>query len=122
VSLAKTIFAARPLKAAKVCFTICQNKALTHHMPRHQKSLLVFRHDLRQFDNTDFRIFNPWLRQRKFDVDCAYIKRWLPEPRSFPAAVIHYWHKNPQPGDYSAPIVDHALRSQRTKALFRSRH
>jgi hypothetical protein len=45
VGLAKTIFAARPLKADKVCFTICQNKALTHHMPRHQKSLLVFRRD-----------------------------------------------------------------------------
>jgi hypothetical protein len=45
MGLAKTIFAARPLKAAKVCFTICQNKALTHHMPRYQKSLLVFRRD-----------------------------------------------------------------------------
>lgn len=67
-----------------------------------------------------FRLFNPWLQQRKFDADCLYIKQWLPELRPFPAAVIHDWHRQPQPGDYPAPIIDHTLRSRQTKALFQS--
>jgi len=69
-----------------------------------------------------FRIFNPWLQQQKFDTDCIYIKHWLPELRPFPAAVIHRWYRQAQPGDYPAPIVDHAQRSQQTKALFRHIH
>jgi hypothetical protein len=66
------------------CQTSKGSQGLLHYLPKqsidsshagYQKSLLVFRRDLRQFDNADFRIFNPWLRQRKFDADCAYIKR-----------------------------------------------
>lgn len=66
-----------------------------------------------------FRIFNPWLQQKKFDPECVYIKRWLPELRSYAEAVIHNWHKQPLVGDYPPPIVAHGMRSQQTKTLFR---
>jgi deoxyribodipyrimidine photo-lyase len=65
-----------------------------------------------------FRIFNPWLQQQKFDADCSYIKRWLPELQQLSAKEIHQWHKMPQAYDYPPPIVDHALQSQQAKTLF----
>lgn len=65
-----------------------------------------------------FRIFNPWLQQKKFDADCLYIKQWIPELRPYSAAVIHNWHKQPLACDYPAPMVEHGLRNQQTKALF----
>lgn len=67
-----------------------------------------------------FRIFNPWLQQKKFDADCVYIKHWLPELRPFPAAAIHQWQKKTQACDYPPPIVDHGVQSQVIKNLFRS--
>lgn len=67
-----------------------------------------------------FRIFSPWLQQQKFDADCVYIKHWLPELRPFSAAIIHQWHKRPQPCGYPPPIVDHALPSRHAKALFQA--
>ena len=66
-----------------------------------------------------FRIFNPWLQQKKFDADCDYIKRWLPELNSVSAAIIHAWHDQKAPiPDYPMPIVDHRVRSQETMSLF----
>ena len=65
-----------------------------------------------------FRIFNPWLQQKKFDADCLYIKRWLPELESYSAAIIHNWYKTKLVSAYPAPIVDHSVRSRQTKALF----
>ncbi len=67
-----------------------------------------------------FRIFNPCLQQQKFDADCVYVKRWLPELRAFPPTIIHQWHKKPQTCDYPSPIVNHALQSQYAKALFQA--
>ena len=26
-----------------------------------------------------FRIFNPWRQQERFDSNCDYIKKWIPE-------------------------------------------
>jgi deoxyribodipyrimidine photo-lyase len=40
-----------------------------------------------------FRVFNPTEQQKKFDPDCAYIKKWVPEFRD---------------PSYPKPIVDHA--------------
>ena len=36
-----------------------------------------------------FRIFNPWRQQERFDSDCKYIKKWLPELKNIPAKKIH---------------------------------
>lgn len=66
-----------------------------------------------------FRIFNPWLQQKKFDADCVYIKHWVPELRDFSPKTIHQWYLNPLAGDYPPPIVDHALQSSLAKKLFK---
>lgn len=65
-----------------------------------------------------FRIFNPWLQQKKFDPDCAYIKHWVPELNSYAPARIHNWFNQPLAGDYPPPMVEHGLRSQLAKTLF----
>lgn len=52
-----------------------------------------------------FRVFNPWLQQKKFDPECRYIKLWVPELRPFAPAQIH----NPKSNYstiYPAPLVD----------------
>ena len=67
-----------------------------------------------------FRVFNPWSQQRRFDPDCRYIHRWLPELKPFPAAVIHQWDKKQVEGDYPSPIVDHTRESRIAKERFKN--
>ena len=57
-----------------------------------------------------FRIFNPWNQQKKFDPDCVYIKKWIPELQQFSPKAIHAWQdEKSRDGykDYPAPMVDH---------------
>ncbi|WP_409525836.1 deoxyribodipyrimidine photo-lyase [Nitrincola sp. MINF-07-Sa-05] len=61
-----------------------------------------------------FRIFNPQRQSERFDPDAAFIKNWLPELASLPAAKCHLpgaGHSLGRP----APIVDY--RSARQSAL-----
>ena len=57
------------------------------------------------------RIFNPWLQQKKFDPQCTYIKRFVPELVHMPPKSIHELYKNSRQVerklDYPRPIVDH---------------
>jgi len=65
-----------------------------------------------------FRIFNPWLQSEKFDADCTYIKKWLPELENVANEDIHQWYKLYKKNkfvDYPAPIVDY--KKQRDKAI-----
>lgn len=66
-----------------------------------------------------FRIFNPWLQQQKFDPECRYIYRWLPELAGVPIDQIHNWYRH-QPGQvgYPAPIVEHSTESAIAKTRF----
>jgi deoxyribodipyrimidine photo-lyase len=36
-----------------------------------------------------FRIFNPYTQARRYDPEGRYIKRWVPELRAVPSAVLH---------------------------------
>lgn len=66
-----------------------------------------------------FRVFNPWIQQKKFDPDCAYVKAWIPELRDVPAAAIHAWHKAQDAGaSYPAPMLEHAREAEASKAMF----
>ena len=38
-----------------------------------------------------FRIFNPWLQSKKFDENCKYIKKWVPELSEVKNNDIHKW-------------------------------
>lgn len=57
-----------------------------------------------------FRIFNPWAQQQKFDPDCRYIKRWIPELAPETPQTIHNWFhsKRGSKSSYPDPILDHA--------------
>jgi len=39
-----------------------------------------------------FRIFNPWRQSEKFDINCDYIKKWVPELVDVPSQDIHKWY------------------------------
>lgn len=68
-----------------------------------------------------FRIFNPWLQQQKFDADCLYIKRWIPELSTIPNNTIHALYKNINQlmTNYPDPIIDHSIESQIAKLLYK---
>lgn len=66
-----------------------------------------------------FRIFNPWLQQKKFDPDAIYIHRWVPELRNLSAGEIHnLWKRRPANLKYPVPIVDHATESAKAKQYY----
>lgn len=67
-----------------------------------------------------FRIFNPWLQQEKFDPQCEYIKRWVPELQDLPPKAIHKWFKQ-QDGftKYPAPMVDHSTEAATAKSMYK---
>ncbi|VVB99946.1 FAD binding domain of DNA photolyase [uncultured archaeon] len=66
-----------------------------------------------------FRIFNPWLQQRKFDPSCEYIKRWVPELSGLSAHRIHSLEKEEPPAGYPRRMVEHAREAAVAKAAFR---
>ena len=66
-----------------------------------------------------FRIFNPWLQQEKFDPNCNYIKKWIPELESLQPNEIHSLWKKPKETSYPRPIVDHKIESAKTKEIFK---
>jgi deoxyribodipyrimidine photo-lyase len=68
-----------------------------------------------------FRIFNPWLQQKKFDRDCSYIKKWIPELRDYDNKIIHNYFKDNSPHIESYPksIVDHTQESKLAKKWYR---
>jgi len=54
------------------------------------------------------RIFNPWLQSEKFDPDCEYIKKWIPELADVSNKDIHNWFKSDvDVYGYPKPIVDY---------------
>jgi len=67
-----------------------------------------------------FRIFNPWLQQKKYDPDCQYIKNWIPELSDFSCNEIHYWYKQSKPkSSYPLPLLEHSEEVIITKELFK---
>jgi deoxyribodipyrimidine photo-lyase len=73
-----------------------------------------------------FRIFNPWSQQEKFDPDCIYIKKWLPELKDVPNKDIHNWYK-PEIHKkyldsgikYYEPMLDHDEERKETIKLYK---
>jgi deoxyribodipyrimidine photo-lyase len=69
-----------------------------------------------------FRIFNPWKQQQRYDLDCEYIKKWIPALRSLPPKDIHDLEKQRErkPGSYPEPIVNHRIASAAAESMFAS--
>lgn len=65
------------------------------------------------------RIFNPWLQQKRFDADAAYIKQWVSELAKEDRQNIHAWHsvssREAKRIGYPVPIVHHE--KERARAL-----
>ena len=56
-----------------------------------------------------FRIFSPILQLAKFDKDCLYVKKWVPELKDVDKKIILKWEKdyNKYPDiKYYKPMVD----------------
>ncbi|MHA2314256.1 MAG: cryptochrome/photolyase family protein [Candidatus Hermodarchaeia archaeon] len=68
-----------------------------------------------------FRIFNPWRQQEKYDSNCEYIKKWIPELSQVEPKMIHRWFEPTELDsqlNYPKPLVDHKLESQYSKEHF----
>ena len=63
-----------------------------------------------------FRIFNPLLQSKKFDVDCLYIKKWVPELKNVDSKKIHSLSFSGV--DYLVPVVDYKKSVLRAKDEF----
>ena len=68
-----------------------------------------------------FRIFNPWRQQERFDVNCDYIKKWVPELEKIEPKIIHnLWKEFPKKLKYPKPILIHKIEAEKTKQIFKS--
>jgi deoxyribodipyrimidine photo-lyase len=70
-----------------------------------------------------FRIFNPWNQQKKFDLHCTYIKKWIPELVDVQPQTIHQWYlvkHHLATIMYPAPIIEHDIEAKHTLALYRN--
>jgi len=65
-----------------------------------------------------FRIFNPWRQLERFDPDCEYIKKWIPELRSCTAKEIKDLEKGIGLDGYVGLIVDHKVAVVKTKEMY----
>lgn len=67
-------------------------------------------------DPKPLRIFNPMLQSQRFDPNCEYIKKYIPELREYKAEQIH----NPLKYNlwYAKPIVDHFVNSKKAKEIY----
>ena len=69
-----------------------------------------------------FRIFNPWLQQKKFDSECRYIKKWITELQGLAPGLIHNLHRDASAAasGYPAPCVDHQEEKAAAEELYES--
>lgn len=67
-----------------------------------------------------FRIFNPWLQQKRYDPQAEYIRTWVPELQAVPLEMIHTWAESSRlyPDVYTAPICDHSIESAIAKDMY----
>lgn len=56
-----------------------------------------------------YRIFNPWTQSMKYDPDCEFIKKWIPELKNVDNKHIHKWNKycNNYDIKYPNPCLNH---------------
>lgn len=68
-----------------------------------------------------FRIFNPWLQQAKFDPECTYIKKWVPELKNYSSKDIHnlYKENSPKIPGYPQPMVEHKKEAAEAIAAYK---
>lgn len=66
-----------------------------------------------------FRIFNPWIQGKKFDPECIYIKKWVPELRQYSIKEIQNLEKGGVLPEYPRQIVIHSEAKKHAEQMFR---
>ena len=66
------------------------------------------------------RVFNPWLQSKKYDKECIYIKKWVPELQSIPNKIVHELYLHVDSHIYHKPIVDHSVNTGEYKRKLKS--
>ncbi len=69
-----------------------------------------------------FRVFNPWNQSLKFDPECLYIKKWVPELISIDPKRIHKWYLEEGISKYPSAMLDHAVESKKQLSLTKKCH
>lgn len=68
-----------------------------------------------------FRIFNPWIQQKKFDQQCIYIKTWVPELKNLEPKKIHSLYlQTINIQDYPKSIIDYSKESKVAITLYKN--
>jgi deoxyribodipyrimidine photo-lyase len=73
----------------------------------------------------DQTIYNPWLQSMKFDVNCEYIKKWMPELKDISARDLHHWDVKGEEYikkglvKYILPIVDYKTAREANLKLYK---
>jgi deoxyribodipyrimidine photo-lyase len=67
-----------------------------------------------------FRVFNPWVQQKRYDPECEHIKEWIPELLGLSPSAIHRWEREagPEGAGYPRPIVEHRQESAIAKRMY----
>ena len=70
-----------------------------------------------------FRIFNPWTQSERFDPNCEFIKKWIPELSNVDNKDIHKWninHKKYTDVNYPMPMLEHSESIKIIKSIFQN--
>lgn len=68
-----------------------------------------------------FRVFNPMTQHKRFDPECVYVKRWIPELAEIPAKDILSWntkHTKYSNVSYPEPMLDHSVEAKLVMDLY----
>jgi deoxyribodipyrimidine photo-lyase len=79
-------------------------------------------------DTQPYRIFNPWLQAVRYDPDCTYIKRWVPELVAVAVANakdVLRWDKAAVRAKhvgvrYPQPVVEHSAAVKKAKDMMKA--
>jgi deoxyribodipyrimidine photo-lyase len=73
-------------------------------------------------DRTAFlRVYNPFIQSEKYDPECIYIKRWIPELMDIAVKDIHNWDKKCKDIDYPKPMIDYHQYAKDAKNKYRQK-
>lgn len=70
-----------------------------------------------------FRVFNPWLQMTRFDKECKYVKKWIPELINVSCEHLLKWEKKYKEYevDYPKPIIEnHGKQKEEFIDLYKS--
>jgi deoxyribodipyrimidine photo-lyase len=69
-----------------------------------------------------FRVFNPMTQHKRFDPECVYVKRWIPELADVPVKDILNWNTKHQNYtsvvNYPEPMLDHSIEAKEVMDLY----